>query len=471
MAPHVQAALQAKPAPAAAARPPAPHVQRAIQARPANSAAPPRAPSRRAAAPAPRLAAPPCPPAVQAKPAAAGLRLPGAPMRTIQRTIQRHPSSVADFRRTFSGSLERLRRELAADGNVQQVFKEQFPGKDFSLFFDLFGISELEREESAQNYKDTAVTLLAEKSGDHLNIDISHAYIHPFQNILYFTSQVPYLELKRWFKEDFAPIGMGFRLFQKIREAALALGMKHIQADAIGDPMGGNPENGYYTWVRYGFSKNLGELGKFLARAGELWSSRLKINDWKLELAQQETGLPPEATSATLSSESALRDRLIQVVNARVFQREPHAGPEEEYIALKLKILTTEASLARHSAALQWLSKMLEEATTEPDISDLFLLTAKDPGMRSKLAQLWKDLGEAVHNAVFDLSPSSPSSRVLAIYKEEVETTEERKRSALMSRAMLYGWSHREVDRQIRGGDSPALLEKARKSPPPGLYG
>lgn len=333
--------------------------------------------------------------------------------------VQAAHSELPDFNLEFNGSITALLVQIAGNPQVSALFHEQFPERSVAEVMAVFGLAGLATEEARRQDPQDETRVRLTKNGNTLNVDIGHTYISPLNNILSFGGETPDLKLYKWFKRDGAPPGLGLRLFGAVREAAVRMGITSIEADAIGDPVEGAMENGYYTWARFGFDAPLEQLNLFLGRVGELRNQQANLPAEEEALATQIDELPNEARPHPRDQE-ANAARATELRNRRTMQGflEPQETEELNALERHAEVTGTRRAVDRHGKALDWIFGTGDEAPGHTaqlvNLSDLFLLP-EDNETLARLSALWQDYGQTVMHATFDLAPGSTSNRVLEL--------------------------------------------------------
>lgn len=136
-----------------------------------------------------------------------------------------------------------------------------------------------------------------------------------------------------------------------------ALGMSEIAADATGDPM--NPhksDNGYYTWVRFGFKNSLDSaMPEFNARLGVLLRRLRGLSVERETLDQLATALAPESTAPGMGTdEKAQRQRELATRKTIEYRLCDDEEAELAYLTKAVEIHAIEHEEATYGAALNW---------------------------------------------------------------------------------------------------------------------
>jgi hypothetical protein len=329
-------------------------------------------------------------------------------------TLHRKPSDVEQFSDNFSGSLGEIAEALQNHAPLQAIWRELRLAGTPSAVFGLDAIAAAEGET-----RDTEVRLTVNRMAEpRLEFELHHRDWHVFLNEVRWSDDQkpdPWLFLHKWDKAQGAG-GTGLNLFEAMRVAATAAGMKSIIADAIGDPQDSSkPENGYYTWIRFGFN-NPTELTvtRFMERLQALHERVTEgLPAWEKEMNDLRGRLPegwkPDPDTAE-SRERELRNRERQ---GDLLVDEEQA--ELEYLGIWMKAEGARGEDAKHHQALKW---VIDHFNVITNLHQL-MLRAENKDTRTALAALWRDYGQTVNEAIFDLDPDSDSMKILGMYRAD----------------------------------------------------
>jgi hypothetical protein len=330
--------------------------------------------------------------------------------------LQRKPSDVGSFEQRFAGTPRTMAMAFDSAEQIKALWAELGLGQ---LPSAVFGLQAIAAHEGDAPY--AGAELIAAKFGNRFEVKLLHKDWHQFLNEITWSSDEapdPHLLIHKW-EAAATATGSGFRIFDAMREAAAGAGMKQIVADAIGDPLSQhNPENGYYTWIRFGFNNQLpSTIDTLVKRLREVFTRLEELPELEEQLAVLRGRVPDEALE-DLDRGKAGERHLALENRVKLGDRLAEAEEDErQYLGMWIDVEDRRRHEGPHTAALEWVASHLEELT---DLHQL-MLRAGDRDTRTRLAALWKAYGQTVTQAVFDLSEHSDSMRVLALYKLDRE--------------------------------------------------
>ncbi|HEY4242576.1 MAG TPA: DUF4157 domain-containing protein [Kofleriaceae bacterium] len=337
--------------------------------------------------------------------------------------VQRKPSDVAAFSVTKTGGLASVGPALTSDLQVAAIFAEVFPGKSIAQLPALIGLAGIALC-GADAEKETTVTF-ERHAGARIEVTVAHPFFHHMLNEIRWNhdsaTPEPSLFLHKW-ERNLAgggdQKGAGTKVFTSVHAAATTLGIGAIMCDAIGDPQSGlNPENGYYTWARYGFNNQLtSEHVKFRERLGGLRAELAQLPELEVQVG---------AERATLVERGENMDEIDAEEHGVIWRRnmKTQGGYFTETDTMVLDYLELVEHLkwlrphnAKLAGPLAWYDANAADAASPHEL----FLAADSKGNRAAAAELWRALGSTMMEAGFDLDPGSDSNKIFARYQADL---------------------------------------------------
>ncbi len=345
-------------------------------------------------------------------------RVPGT--GTPVERVQRKTSDVLPFQTTLTAKLSALGAAISSHADMARLFVELFPEgqvDQLPALLGLDGLLSVDKEDS------TTTILLDRKAGTgRLEITVTHPFFHIFLNDLYWTEDAekpaPWLFLHKWDRDTkYGQQGVGLAVFRGMRTAAAVLGMSQINCDAIGDPTTGvNPENGYYTWARFGFNNDL-SIDTFRTRLstldGEIATLPAELEKLeKLEKLAAEHGVESlTMTDEERSAELLTWENLIKQGD----NPDERTQASIDFLRQWTAVRRLKAAKLKYGEALDYAFSIVGPDDT---LNDLFTKPETKEGRRM-MANLWQGFGSTVMNASFTVAEGSASNKVLQDYIDD----------------------------------------------------